>query len=427
MKRIGLIVALGLMIALTVGTGVASGGTTNEFQTHDDLLAEVGRRVPEFGGMYLSEDNSILYVYLTDGVQDGLRHKAVKEAIEQVFKSGLTTGRTLRIVPAQYTMSQLYGWYRQMMFAAFANSTVVVMTDLDEGQNRLEIGVESLNVVPDLERMLANLSIPREAVVISERERPISASHTLRDRATGGVIEGGYQISSSIGDCTLGFNTVRSGEAGFVTAGHCTESNWDGGVDGTEFYQPDDSSDDNLIGEETIDPQASSTISGCMNGKRCRRSDSAFARLESGVSQNLGKIAKPIRLGSRTVNHNSKFRIVKEVSNVGVFQVVHSVGRTNGWIRGVVRRTCINVPKPSPSDVYLLCQNEVAGVAAGGDSGASVFKITDSPQDNDVELLGILWGYHTKKDIFWYSPIGYVYHELGRGDTWNSCDPSRGC
>ena len=364
MRRIGLIVTLSLMTALVIGTGVAftpSSGATDEFQTHDDLLAEVGERVAEFGGMYLSEDNTILYVYLTDGMEDAVKQEEVKQAIEDVLKSDLTTRRQLRIVPAQYSMSQLYGWYGQMMWEAFRNPHVV-MTDLDEGQNRLEIGVETLDAVDDLEEMLDNLNIPRKAVIISERERPVLASHRLTDRAVGGVIEGGYQITAAGLSCTLGFNTVRSSEAGFVTAGHCTESNWDGGVNSTRFYQPDDSSSANLIGVEMIDPGFTPSLSSkCESGWECHWSDSAFIRLDSGASQNLGKIVKPTGLGSRTVNHNSKFRIVDETTIVGKNQIVHYVGKVNGWMNGRVVETCTPYSTEEGGTAPLPEQGERSG------------------------------------------------------------------
>ena len=226
MRHIGLIIALSLMTALILGTGVAftpSSGPIVEYRTHDDLLMEIGQLEPEFGGMYLSEDNTTLYVYLTGGTQDMLKQRAVKESIEQVLEGDLTSNRIIRILPAQYPMSQLYEWYKRMMSDVFSNPNVT-MTDLSEGQNRIEIGVESLDAVPDLESILTNLGIPREAVIFSEIGRAVPLSHDLEDRATGGVVEGGYKISSSFGACTLGFNTERDGVAGFVTAGHCTEN-----------------------------------------------------------------------------------------------------------------------------------------------------------------------------------------------------------
>ncbi len=54
------------------------------YKTHDELLLDIGTRVPEFGGMFRSADNSILYVYVLDGQQDILNTEEVKQAIESV-------------------------------------------------------------------------------------------------------------------------------------------------------------------------------------------------------------------------------------------------------------------------------------------------------------------------------------------------------
>ena len=181
-------------------------------------------------------------------------------------------------------MTELKQWYDDMQDAVWAVPGVN-MTDLDEGKNRLEIGVDEKAVERAVEEELAKLGIPREALIIGVRERPVIGSHTLQDKI--GIIEAGYQIASSHGICTLGFNTDRSGEAGFVTAGHCTEPlPWDGGVDGTNFYQPT-VAPVNLIGVETIDP---TFFSGglCPAGRVCRYSNSAFLKKEPGAARDLG-------------------------------------------------------------------------------------------------------------------------------------------
>ena len=51
-----------------------------QFKTMDDLLAEVGTRVPGFGGMYLDpSDNNIMYVYLLDDSQEAAAAEAIKD------------------------------------------------------------------------------------------------------------------------------------------------------------------------------------------------------------------------------------------------------------------------------------------------------------------------------------------------------------
>ena len=428
MKSIRVLAMFGLLVALAL-TVAAGGESDDEFKTHDDLLLDVGRRIPEFGGMFLSEDNSILYVYVTDGSQDILGTEEVKQAIGDVLKASATQRRELRLIPAKYSMLQLYGWYSRMQAVVFRHPNVV-MTDLDEGQNRIEIGVDSLDAVESLEASLASLDIPSKAVIIQVRERPTVASHTLQDRASGDEIEGGYQIQATgVGGCTLGFNVVRSGEAGFITAGHCTESGtWDGGVDGTLFYQPSSTVNPTAIGEETIDPPFSSSHPQCESGEVCRYSDSAFVRLApSGVSQNLGKIAKTTALGSITVDHSTKFRIVGEDTLTTVGETIHKVGRTTGWITATITNTCVRSHRLGGG--VLICQDLASGDSDGGDSGAPVFRITDTPSQGDVELLGISWGGGDSGGDSWFviSPIGNIYIDLGSTDTWEACDPSFSC
>ena len=260
-------IVLSLVVLIAIAGAVAavplggrSGGQSDnleasEYKTHDDLLFEIGRRIPEFGGMYLSDDRNILYVYVTDGAQGILDQQEVKKAIEDVLKAGLTQRRELRLVPGQFSMLQLYEWYSQIPGLVSTDANVV-LTDLDEDANRIEIGVDSLDATETFEASLASANIPRKAVVFQVRARPQFASHSLRDRATGGSMEGRYQIrGTGLGNCTLGFNVVRSGEDGFITPSHCTQSQpWDGGVDSTDFYQPSSRVNATAIGEETIDP-----------------------------------------------------------------------------------------------------------------------------------------------------------------------------
>lgn len=70
-----------------------------------------------------------------------------------------------------------------------------------------------------------------------------------------------------------------------------------------------------------------------------------------------------------------------------------------------------------------------------GDSGSPVFRITNSPSQNDVELLGLLWGvnaFDPANPWFWYSKARNIFGELQRdpanpSDIWNTCDASFSC
>ena len=61
--------------------------------------------------MYLSPDNEVLYVYARVDDDDLLRTEDVKQAIDGVFNVDLAASSTLRLIPANCSMDQLYEWY----------------------------------------------------------------------------------------------------------------------------------------------------------------------------------------------------------------------------------------------------------------------------------------------------------------------------
>jgi secreted trypsin-like serine protease len=76
------------------------------------------------------------------------------------------------------------------------------------------------------------------------------------------------------------------------------------------------------------------------------------------------------------------------------------------------------------TNITYLCQALVEASAVNGDSGAPVFRITNSPQTNDVALMGILWGGNTAGTIFVYSKMSQIQGELG---TLNTCATGFSC
>ena len=445
-------VLIGLLAAMLSGIGVvsaqgsSSGSLADDpFKTHDDLLLEVHHLASGFGGMFLSDDNTILYAWMLDPSEG----EAVKKALEQVFGEWVTEGLEFQAVQGKYDIGQLYEWYSRKRDAVWAIPDVH-MTDIDERDNRLWIGVDDLGVRREIEKALTDLGIPLEAVVIAERPRPqlarqpLQAAHKLTDRAASNKMVGGYAVTGEgFGTCTLGYNADRAGVEGFVTAGHCTQdkNTWGGGVQNTKFYQPSKSVNPTAIGQEKTDPGLSADLRGCPSGHQCRFSDAAFIEYASGVSRTLGTIAKPLSYRALTVSSSESYRIVKDVTSTRVNETVYKVGRVTGLTSGKVERVCADqakvIRKPSGDVVVtkLLCQVEVKGLGKVGDSGSPVFRITNSPSQNDVELLGLLWGvnaFDPANPWFWYSKANHIFGELQRdpdnpSDTWNTCASSFNC
>jgi hypothetical protein len=365
--------------------------------TLDERFNQVAVRAPGFGGMYLQD--GILMVYVTNPSQQA----AVLGAIGAVFGAASIPAAGVRFLPATYGFAQLSTWHSRM--GSLFNTPGVILTDIDERSNRLKVGVESAAYVSVVEMRLTRLGIPRTAVNIVETQ-PYVVAATLRDRIR--PIEGGIQIGFSLFLCTLGFNGVRSGVAGFVVNSHCTDVQ--GGVEGTQHYQPRVDTG-NFIGTEIADPLYSATKCPLeLTGHLCRYSDSAYSQRDALVTADQGFIARTDGVNTGSLTISGQFRIVSEGPSV-VGATVNKVGRTTGWTQGQVTDTCVNVLVLG-SLIAQLCQDMVDAGVGSGDSGSPVFAITSG---NDVQLRGILWGGTLDGASFVYSPIANIQRadELG--------------
>ena len=156
------------------------------------------------------------------------------------------------------------------------------------------------------------------------KKKPVPTA-TLRDGfrpVPAGVQIGGWAPG------TLGFNAWLGDTFGFVLNSHCTGAR--DVVDGTRFYQGDP---DDLIATEIADPPTFTTPP-CAAGRKCRYSDSAFARYDAPRAGGFRQLARPsLRgelTGSITLNPaGSRFQIAGTAPAL-VGQVVNKIGRTTG-------------------------------------------------------------------------------------------------
>ena len=277
-----------------------------------------------------------------------------------------------------------------------------VFADHDEANGRLLIAVEHAGARPAVERALARLGVTEGEYAIEVRE-PIRQMATLRDVFRPTVA--GIQIHFGNYLCTMGFNVTHSGGRSFITNSHCT--NTQGGVEGTQYYQPT-SATAGVIATEVQDP---TYFRGgvCTKGKSCRYSDASRALYAAGTASNQGEIAKTTGPNNSSLTTSGIFTITSQDNNnsIGVGTVVNKVGRTTGWSQGQVTNTCVNT-NVQGSKIQQLCQTFVAAAVGSGDSGSPVFRITSG---DNVQLVGILWGGGTSS--FVYSPLKNIQDELG--------------
>jgi hypothetical protein len=296
--------------------------------------------------------------------------------------------------------------------------------------NRFEIGVTDLERnLPAVEEVLASVGVPLDAVHLEE-ESPFVAASTLSHRHR--PLVGGLQISFQAGflgretrECTLGFNALRAGVSGFVTNSHCSRTTSE--VDNGRYWQPTRPTlDGDQIGHETVDP-AFFTGWPCPPNRRCRHSDANFVQRAADQTATRGGIAR-VALGSTSWAGNTFFRVTSEnprlEERAHLNQTFQKVGRTTGRTQGPLVEVCRDtrlyargfLGVPIDTGITYLCQGVVRARAAGGDSGSPVFRVTNHPRVDDVELAGVLWGEGRDAAgnlLFVFSPMNRVQSELG--------------
>jgi len=381
----------------------------------DDLFLEVAWQVQGFGGMYTDESGA-LFVYL----KDASRKANAERVIEAVFGTGRVPLSGIQVLHGRYGFEELRDWHERLIDVLAIDG--VSITDIDEANNRLTVGLERMELRAAVEDELARLGVPLEAVHFEKAER-IKFASSLQDKIRPPV--GGIEIvfncnaAGLCNGCTLGFNVARilSGNYGFVTNSHCTIQQ--GGVESTIYTQGWE-----RIGVETADPtyrtREGKFLTSCPAGRRCRFSDSAFVRFDdqSLGTASRGYIARTTGIGSIEISaSNPRFRITSEASTPLSGTTLNKIGATSGWSQGPVVMTCANVT--TGTDITLLCQDKVAAKVAGGDSGSPVFRTINSAT-NDYQLHGILWGETDNFSAFWFSNMSNIQTELGSMLTCSS-------
>jgi hypothetical protein len=287
-----------------------------------------------------------------------------------------------------------------------------VFADLDEANGRLLFGIEhGRAAAPAVRNALARLGIPESAYAIVETE-PIYPVATLRDRHRPTVA--GIQIHFGGYLCSLGMNADDGTERSMITASHCT--NVQGGVEGTQYYQPTSSNDPTVIATEVEDPPYFRG-NGCSKSKVCRYSDASRALYNPAVASTRGSIAQTSGANNGNLDLAALFTVTSQdntTSSFGIGTTVNKVGRTTGWTQGNVTNTCVNT-NVSGTRIQQLCQTFVqnpngAVLVGGGDSGSGVFRILSG---NNVEMVGILWGGSGDGKLFVFSPLKQVRDEIG--------------
>lgn len=410
-----------------VGPVMSTAPTRVHARTLDELFLDLAARIPGgFGGLFLRDGEYVLW--LKDLDESG----AAVQALARLTSGSRREIRPdrVRMLEADFDWIELYGWYSGMRDVVWRHDGVVT-TDIDEGRNRIVIGLEDPSARAGVERLLRDHGAPLRAVVFEQRDPPVLFSD-LQDHHRPAI--GGYQIQiGSRPECTLGLNVeyeLASGgtDYGFVTTAHCTNNP---GVVNQDFaYQETLLDTEKVVGREERDPPLFQG-GACPSGWSCRYTDAALVRYDSASLMTRGVIERTL-WNSIVVDADTtkRWKIIDDDNGCGVIgcaiiqgDPVEKVGRTTGWTSGEIVRTCEDVVNPDrwPQDTILLCQDWVGEgsatpIAEPGDSGAAVFRKSGCC---NAYLYGLLVGGNQTQNAteYFLSRIHLIKDELGWFDA----------
>lgn len=323
----------------------------------------------------------------------------------------------------QYTFAQLAGW-RDEAVSAVLGIPGVIFVDLDEGKNRVAVGIDRArfaSVRGEVASALARGQIPPAALTFHETSPVVAeqtSSGTILDRRR--PLMGGLAIDFSVNGvyldgCTLGFIAEQNGRRGFITNSHCSYQYWR--TENTEYHQAAFGASSS-VGFEYKDSDGSSC--GFLSSRDCRKSDATFA--QASVEVALGSIARTVSVGgpgrpaegSKDISDGNQHVIVAKATSTSEGAIVDKVGRTTGWTTGRVERSCVEMSVTS--NQVLRCQHFTSYGSGPGDSGSPVFTteyrfVYINPFR--VSLRGVHWGSTTDGVYAIFSPVTGIESDLG--------------
>jgi hypothetical protein len=367
----------------------------------DDFFLRVHDAVPGFAGFMFEQGVPTAYLVQTD----------LAGLAESVLTPLLLTrgqgGRGFQVRPATYSWPQLVEWRNR------AHALLVLeemrLLNISVSLNRVEIGLApGASTVRAAER-LAELDVPLEVIVFVEADYvPELSTDSITARRR--PVMGGLQVYTFT-ECTAGFNVLWGQDTlrALMVNAHCVPPV--GSVSPYVVYQPLLAGDTNRIGIEIVDPGFHTcTPEGEPTSLKCRHSDAALILYDDSVGWSFGHIARTTGSGQWSGStvldwQRSRFWITDSYRLPIAGDTAHKIGRTTGWTRGPIVRTCVD---RLVGGWWKMCQVEAAAGASDGDSGSPVFAMLGGGK---VSLYGILWGGESGS-YFSFSPMTGIETEF---------------
>lgn len=410
------------------------------FSELEQAFLELERKVPGFAGFY--RENGALVVLSARDPNDKFSTSDLRNRIAEGRRSGLLESATVsenelisRVDRAQFGFRALAIWRLRIRDGIFGLPGVTTL-DLDEGKNRIAVGVERDADRTQIREFLAEMQVPLAAVDIRLDPEAKTAQATLGSRIrplTAGTRVGRYNNYFGPPDwnprwtatnwCTLGISAMYQGAQTILQVSHCTNlegilenpainyytyligQDWYPAINGQTGWNPPAPLGYNPFGYEQFDRRGP-TCGPFWDSRPCRHAEVAVWNI-SGIEViapkvpfTLGRIARPLfsvpgtNPAGHTININPSqpyFTIGAEVVNPVQGDVVQKVGLTTGWTHGVVYQTCVDINYQTVGNIKrrAWCQDRANLGGSPGDSGSPVFRIFD-PGAGIVYFYGLV-------------------------------------
>ena len=133
---------------------------------------------PGYGGHYIDpDDDSVVYIFLVNPSQEAAE-KVAQTHISSLVYEGIKKVREVRPVQANYSFRQLQRWYDQLLDSGIWAIPEVTMSDVDEGINRIEYGIDCERnrdmVEKQIRDILSRENVSQDAVEVTVWGRAMS-------------------------------------------------------------------------------------------------------------------------------------------------------------------------------------------------------------------------------------------------------------
>jgi hypothetical protein len=151
--------------------------------------------IPGFAGYFMAADGSVV----VQATQVSSRTTA-ESYVRNVWARAKLSTPAIAFRHVRFDAHQLVSW-RALLYPLYPDG-IFVSTDIDEIQNRIEVGVPIGAPVAMVHSRLVTLGIPAEALAVIPREQNAADSHlTLRSRIR--PVNAGVELQMSVGGrCT---------------------------------------------------------------------------------------------------------------------------------------------------------------------------------------------------------------------------------